>query len=69
MRTQPDLPCRPVGVNLIQGKLGDVVQFLDELTYGQQTTKELEENRATWLDEMAKIPWIDFVSSGKTVEE
>jgi len=63
LRAQPDLPCRPVGVNLIQGKLGDVVQFLDELTYGQQTTEGLEENRAAWLGEMTKIPWIDFVSS------
>lgn len=64
LRAQPDLPCRPVGVNLIQGKLMDVVQFLDELTYGKQTTEGLEENRAVWLEEMAKVPWIDFVSSG-----
>jgi hypothetical protein len=63
LRAQPDLPCRPVGVNLIQGKLGDVVQFLDELTYGQETTDGLEENRAAWLEEMTKIPWTDFVSS------
>ncbi|MBN1979479.1 MAG: hypothetical protein JW918_18940, partial [Anaerolineae bacterium] len=63
LRAQPDLPCRPVGVNLIQGKLMDVVQFLDELTYGQGTTEGLEENRAAWLEEMAKVPWIDFVSS------
>ena len=41
----------------------DVVQFLDELTYGKQTTEGLEENRAVWLEEMAKVPWIDFVSS------
>jgi hypothetical protein len=67
LRAQPDLPCRPVGVNLIQGKLGDVVRFLDELTYGRQTTEGLEENRAARLEEMAKIPWIDFVSSDKTV--
>jgi DNA-directed RNA polymerase subunit RPC12/RpoP len=67
LRAQPDLPCRPVGVNLIQGKLGDVVRFLDELTYGRQTTEGLEENRAAWLEEMEKIPWIDFVSSGQTV--
>jgi endogenous inhibitor of DNA gyrase (YacG/DUF329 family) len=48
LRAQPDLPCRPVGVNLIQGKLGDVVRFLDELTYGRQTTEGLKENRAAW---------------------
>jgi DNA-directed RNA polymerase subunit RPC12/RpoP len=69
LRAQPDLPCRPVGVNLIQGKLGDVVRFLDELTYGRQTTEGLEENRAAWLEEMEKIPWMDFVSSGRVDEE
>jgi endogenous inhibitor of DNA gyrase (YacG/DUF329 family) len=69
LRAQPDLPCRPVGVNLIQGKLGDVVQFLDELTYGQGTTEGLEENRAAWLEEMAKVRWIDFVSSDRVTEE
>jgi hypothetical protein len=60
---QPDLPCRPVGVNLIQGKLMDVIQFLDELTYGKQTTEGLKENRAAWLKEMERISWVDFVSS------
>jgi hypothetical protein len=69
LRAQPDLPCRPAGVNLIQGKLGDVVQFLDELTYGKQTTEGLVENRAIWLEEMAKIPWIDFVSQNQAAEE
>ena len=69
LRAQPDLPCRPVGVNLIQGKLGDVVRFLDELTYGQRTTEGLEENRAAWLEEMEKIPWIDFVSSDQEGKE
>lgn len=69
LRAQPDLPCRPVGVNLIQGKLGDVVRFLDELTYGRQTTEGLKENRAAWLEEMEKIPWIDFVGADRAVEK
>ncbi len=30
----PDQPTRPVGVNLIEGKLPDVIEFLDELTSG-----------------------------------
>ncbi len=63
LRKQPDLPCRPVGVNLIQGKLTDVIQFLDELTYGKQTTEGLKENRVGWLEEMSKISWIDFAGS------
>jgi hypothetical protein len=69
LRAQPDLPCRPVGVNLIRGKLGHVVRFLNELTYGQQTREGLEENRAAWLEEMEKIRWIDLVSPDSVVEE
>jgi hypothetical protein len=69
LRSQPDLPCRPVGVNLIQGKLTDVIQFLDELTYGKQTTEGLKKNRAAWLEEMAKIPWIDFASSDAALNQ
>jgi hypothetical protein len=30
----PDQPTRPVGVNLIEGKLSDVIDFLNELTFG-----------------------------------
>ncbi len=33
-RALPDLPTRPVGVNLIEGKLEDVIAFLNELTSG-----------------------------------
>ena len=33
-RELPDIPTRPVGVNLIEGKLEDVIAFLDELTFG-----------------------------------
>ena len=33
----PDLPTRPVGVNLIEGHLEDVIAFLDALTFGDAT--------------------------------
>ncbi len=52
-RRQPDLPTRSVGPNLIQGKLGDVLLFLDELTYGPQSTAGVEERRAEWQDTLA----------------
>jgi predicted RNA-binding Zn-ribbon protein involved in translation (DUF1610 family) len=52
-RWQPDLPTRSVGPNLIQGKLGDVLSFLDELTYGPQSTTGLDERRAEWEDTLA----------------
>ncbi len=34
LHAEPDLPTRPVAVNLIEGRLTDVEAFLDELTYG-----------------------------------
>ena len=48
LRKKPNLPTRPVGVNLIEGKLTDVVRFLDALTYGDQTAVELKEAREDW---------------------
>ena len=32
-QSMPDLPTRPVGVNLIEGHLEDVIAFLNELTF------------------------------------
>jgi hypothetical protein len=34
----PDQPTRPVGVNLIEGSLSDVIEFLNELTSGTAMT-------------------------------
>jgi len=39
-RFLPDLPTRPVGANLIEGNLEDVIAFLDELTFGNGSWKE-----------------------------
>ena len=41
-------PTRPVAVNLIEGRLRQVVAFLDELTYGPQGTPGMGEIRAEW---------------------
>ncbi|TFG72879.1 MAG: hypothetical protein E4H27_01785 [Anaerolineales bacterium] len=41
-------PTRPVAVNLIEGRLSDVVAFLDQLTYGDESTPGLMENYAQW---------------------
>jgi hypothetical protein len=35
-------------VNLIRGKLGDVIAFLDDLTCGAASTRGLEEGRRHW---------------------
>ncbi len=43
-----DRPTRPVAVNLIEGRLREVVVFLDKLTYGEASTLGLEETYAAW---------------------
>ena len=41
-------PTRPVAVNLIEGRLAEVVAFLDSLTYGEKSTPGTGENLAEW---------------------
>ena len=40
-------PTRPVAINLIEGRLSDVVEFLDGITYGENTPGT-RENREEW---------------------
>lgn len=40
---------RPVAVNLIEARLGEVIRFLDELTYGEKSTPGTQENHAEWV--------------------
>ena len=39
---------RPVGVNLIEGKMNEVIAFLDRLTYGERSTSGITERHAAW---------------------
>jgi hypothetical protein len=48
LRGQPGKPCRAACVNLIQGRLTDVVRFLNELTYGKGAPPELAATRKAW---------------------
>ena len=48
LRDKPWLPTRSVGPNLIAGKLGDILRFLDELTYGPDVAQEMQERRIEW---------------------
>ena len=48
MTDRPELPTRPAGVNLIEGKLTDVIQFLDGLSSGEMTQPELLAARSEW---------------------
>jgi len=42
-------PTRPVAVNLIEGRLCEVIDFLDSLSYGKRSTPGVKENRDEWL--------------------
>ena len=37
-----------MAINLIEGRLGDVMDFLDSLTYGEMSTPGTQENKAEW---------------------
>jgi hypothetical protein len=68
LRSEPDLPTRSVGPNLIQGKLGDVLLFLDELTYGPGSTEGLAAMRREWEDEYAQnMPMLGGTQLAKTL--
>jgi len=41
-------PTRPVAVNLIDLRLWDVIAFLDELTYGKNSTLGAQDRKAEW---------------------
>jgi len=45
-------PTRPVAVNLIEGRLREVVAFLDQLTYGDKSTPGTKENYSQWDDKI-----------------
>jgi hypothetical protein len=43
-----NLPTRPVAVNLIEGRLSEVVAFLDNLSCGDRSTAGVMDNYAQW---------------------
>lgn len=46
-------PTRPVAVNLIEGRLGDVIDFLETLTYGAHSTPGTQEHFAAWQSNLS----------------
>ncbi len=40
---------KPAGLNLLQGSTNQILEFLNELTYGEKTAPELLANREWWL--------------------
>jgi len=45
-------PRRPAAVNLIEGRLWDVIAFLNELTYGDASTPGTRDADASWRKDM-----------------
>lgn len=41
-------PTRPVAVNLIEGRMSEVVAFLDDLSYGEKSTPGTREKLGEW---------------------
>jgi ribosomal protein L37AE/L43A len=47
-------PTRPVAVNLIEGRLRDVIAFLDDLSFGEDFSPGVQQNRLDWEENMRK---------------
>jgi DNA-directed RNA polymerase subunit RPC12/RpoP len=45
-------PRRPSAVNLIEGRLWEVIEFLNELTYGDEGTPGIKDRAASWRADM-----------------
>jgi len=52
---------RPGATSLIEGKMKDIMAFLDRLTYGDNIPPEIEQTRAEWRRKWHENAW----SSGK----
>ena len=48
-------PTRPFAINLIEGRLIDVIQFLDALSYGSGSTLGIIQNQTEWTRKV-KMP-------------
>ena len=46
---------RPVAVNLIEGKLADVIAFLDHLTYGAASTVGMQQTFTEWTEKSQNV--------------
>lgn len=46
---------RPVAVNLLEGRLADVIRVLDELSYGESSTPGIEERYRAWQEQSRNV--------------
>lgn len=45
-------PTRPVAINLIEGRLSEVMDFLDALTFSEHSTDGVQQHRAEWQEKI-----------------
>jgi hypothetical protein len=50
-------PHKPAGVNLLRGSTTQVMEMLNELTYGENTPPGLLEGREWWLEQAPVAKW------------
>jgi hypothetical protein len=60
LKDQPDLATRPAGVNLISGRLKDVVRFLDELS-GLGLPSPMRQVSREWRDTYLSGYWPQYL--------
>ena len=48
---------RPAACSLIEGKMKDIMPFLDRLSYGDNMQPEIEQAREEWRKKWAGNPW------------
>ena len=57
---------RPVAINLIGGKLPEVIAFLDSLSYGVANTEGVQETYAEWVEKSEYVRTWAFPKSDTT---
>lgn len=61
---------RPVAANLIEGSLGEVVRFLDELTSSQKSATGLGSSQEAWRRALVAAEWSrNFIDWAETKEQ
>lgn len=56
---------RPAATNLIEGTATQLVSFLDELAYGEQSTPGMRANREEWKRKAGQSTWIGWRAATK----
>ena len=58
---------RPVAINLIQGRLGDVIKFLDRLSMGEDSTLGIKETHERWYERSSNARKWAFKNKDKEI--